>query len=240
MQQKDMQQKASRQKSRVILIHGLHQTAWIMRPLAKRLQVAGFDTHPYGYRSMRDGIKTNSARLNRWLEENHHPDQPIDLVGHSLGGLIIRDFVNEYPQWQIGRCVTLGTPHLGSVCADYIWRLSPVVVGRSYVDALDGTVAPLPEHITLGVIAGNRPYGLGQLFLQYHNRKLCKTNNMPSAEHLLHDGTVYIEETKIEAATDHIVLPVSHTGMLVDKTVAAQTKYFLQHGQFDHSELKHL
>ena len=63
---------------------------------------------------------------------------------------------------------------------------------------------------------------------------------MPSAEHLLHDGTVYIEETKIEAATDHIVLPVSHTGMLVDKTVAAQTKCFLQHGQFDHSELKHL
>ena len=32
------------QKNRVILIHGLHQTAWIMRPLAKRLQAAGFDT----------------------------------------------------------------------------------------------------------------------------------------------------------------------------------------------------
>ena len=54
------------------------------------------------------------------------------------------------------------------------------------------------------------------------------------------DTAKAIEETKIEAATDHIVLPVSHTGMLVDKTVAAQTKYFLQHGQFDHSELKHL
>lgn len=228
------------QKNRVILIHGLHQTAWIMRPLAKRLQVAGFDTHQYGYRSMRDSIKTNSARLNDWLENNHHPDQPIDLVGHSLGGLIIRDFATQYPKWQIGRCVTLGTPHLGSVCADYIWRLTPAVVGRSYVDALDGTVAPLPEHITLGVIAGNRPYGLGQLFLQYHNRKLRRADNMPSAEHLLHDGTVYVKETKIEAATDHIVLPVSHTGMLVDKTVAAQTKYFLQHGQFDHSELKHL
>jgi len=32
-------------KSHVILIHGLHQTAWIMRPLAKRLQAQGFDTH---------------------------------------------------------------------------------------------------------------------------------------------------------------------------------------------------
>ena len=135
--------------------------------------------------------------------------------------------------------MTLGTPHVGSVCADYIWRLSPAVVGRSYVDALDGTVPPLPAHITLGVIAGNRPYGLGQLFLQYHNRKLRKADNMPSAEHLLHDGTVYIEETKIEAATDHIVLPVSHTGMLVDKGVTTQVIYFLQHGQFEHKKLKH-
>ena len=37
------------QKNRVILIHGLHQTAWIMRPLAKRLQAAGFDTYQFGY-----------------------------------------------------------------------------------------------------------------------------------------------------------------------------------------------
>ena len=217
----------------VILIHGLHQTAWIMRPLAKRLQTAGFKTHQFGYRSMRDGIQTNSLRLNKWLEENHHPDELIHLVGHSLGGLIIRDFVTQYPKWQIGRCVTLGTPHLGSVCADYIWRLTPAVVGRSYVDALDGTVAPLPEHITLGVIAGNRPYGLGQIFLQYHNRKLRQAHNPLLDEHLVHDGTVYLKETKLEAAADHLLLPVSHTGMLIDTNVAKQTGYFLQYGQFE-------
>lgn len=108
------------QENRVILLHGLHHAPLIMRPLAKRLQAQGFDTHQYGYHSMRDGIKINSTRLNTWLEENHHPDQPIDLVGHSLGGLIIRDFVTQYPKWQIGRCVTLGTPHMGSICADYI------------------------------------------------------------------------------------------------------------------------
>ena len=221
------------QKNRVILIHGLHQTTWIMRPLAKRLQVAGFDSHQYGYRSMRDGIKTNSARLNDWLENHHHPDQPIDLVGHSLGGLIIRDFVTQYPKWQIRRCVTLGTPHMGSICADYIWRLSPAVVGRSYVDALDGTVAPLPNHIELGVIAGNRPYGMGHLFLHHYNRKLRKAHQPPLKQHLIHDGTVYVEETKLEAATDHLILPVSHTGMLTNKKVAKQTIYFLQHGQFE-------
>ena len=227
-----------KQKNRVILIHGLHQTAWVMRPLAKRLQALGFITHQYGYRSMRDGIKTNSQRLHEWLKANHHPDQPIDLVGHSLGGLIIRDFVTRYPEWQIGRCVTLGTPHVGSICADYVWRLTPAVVGRSYVDALDGSLAPPPEHVCLGVIAGDKPRGVGQLFLGYHNRKLNKkgeadTNQSGATQ--AHDGTVYVTETHLDCANDHIVLPVTHTGMLVNKEVAMQTAYFLEHGHFKHA-----
>ena len=221
------------QKNRVILIHGLHQTAWIMRPLAKRLQATGFDTHQFGYRSMRDGIKTNSQRLNAWLEENHYPDQPINLVGHSLGGLIIRDFIAHYPQWKIGRCVTLGTPHNGSISGDYIWRLAPAIVGKSYEQALDGTVAPLPKGIELGVIAGNKTQGLGQPILAYHNRKLRKADVETPSEKLAHDGTVYISETKLISATDHIILPVTHTGMLVNKEVAKQAIYFLKYGKFE-------
>lgn len=218
--------------NRVILIHGLHQAPFIMRPLAKRLRAEGFDTHQYGYRSMRDAIGTNSARLHQWLEANHAPNRPIDLVGHSLGGLIIRDFLARYPQWQIGRCVTLGTPHKGSICADYIWRLTPAIVGRSYIDALDGTVAPLPDDITLGVIAGDTPYGLGQLFLQHHHHQLKKQGSALLDNYRAHDGTVYVSETQLEAASDHLILPVSHTGMLVDKQVAKQTGYFLTHGKF--------
>lgn len=220
------------QQNPVILLHGLHHAPFIMRPLAKRLQEQGFNTYQYGYRSLRDSITVNSARLNTWLEKHFNNDQPIDLVGHSLGGLIIRDFVVNYPQWQIERCVTLGTPHLGSVCADYIQRLAPAIVGQSYKDALDGTVAPLPEHISLGVIAGNQPFGLGQVVLHYHNRKLRQQKIALLDDYLIHDGTVYLRETNLEAAADHLVLPVSHTGMLVDQEVARQSAYFLQYGQF--------
>lgn len=220
------------QKNRVILIHGLHQAPFIMRPLAKRLQAQGFDTHQYGYRSMRDSIAVNSQRLNAWLQTNHDPKQPLDLVGHSLGGLIIRDFVSYYPHWQISQCVTLGTPHLGSICADYIWGLAPAVVGKSYLDALDGTVAPLPDNISLGVIAGDKPQGLGQLLLQYHNRKLQRQSHPLLDNYRAHDGTVYVAETKLITAADHLIMPVSHTGMLVNSEVAQQTSYFLKNGQF--------
>jgi len=222
----------------VILIHGLHQVDFVMRPLAKRLQAQGFDTHQFSYRSMRDSIKTNSARLNTWLESHHHPDQPIDLVGHSLGGLIIRDFVAHYPQWRIGRCVTLGTPHLGSVSGDYSWRLVPFIVGKSYEQALDGTVASLPDDIELGVIAGNKAQGLGQPILNYHNRKLRKADSDIEDKSLAHDGTVYVTETQLAGATDHIILPVTHTGMLMSREVTQQLIWFLEHGRFNHGTIK--
>ena len=220
------------QKNLVILIHGLHQAPFIMRPMAKCLQTQGFATHQFSYRSMRDGIKVNSQRLNAWLKVNHNPAKPFDLIGHSLGGLIIRDFIAHYPEWKVGRCVTLGTPHNGSVSGDYIWRLVPAIVGKSYEQALDGTVASLPKDIELGVIAGNKAQGLGQPILAYHNRKLRKADIETSSENLANDGTVYISETKLASATDHIILPVTHTGMLVNKEVAQQAIYFLQHGEF--------
>ena len=221
------------QKNRVILIHGLHQASFAMRPLAKRLQAVGLDTHQFGYRSMRDDIKTNSRLLNAWLQINHHPDESIDLVGHSLGGLIIRDFIVHYPEWQIGRCVTLGTPHNGSVSGDYMWRFAPAIVGKSYEQALDGTVAPLPDDIQLGVIAGNKAQGLGQPILSYHNRKLRNADSNLDNESLAHDGTVYVTETTLASATDHLILPVTHTGMLINKEVARHVVGFLENGKFE-------
>lgn len=220
-------------KPLVVLIHGLHQRSFIMRPLAKRLQTYGYHTHKHDYHSLTESIEQHSKSLNSWLTAHHHPSEAIHLVGHSLGGLVIRDFIHRFPKWQIGRCVTLGTPHLGSVSANYIKKWMSPLVGQAYQGGLDGSVAPLADNICLGVIAGNSPYGLGQPFLRYHShhQKLDKSQQE-------HDGTVYLYETRLSSAADHIVLPVTHTGMLVDKEVARQTAYFLAHGHFQHSDIK--
>ena len=216
------------EKPLVVLIHGLHQRAWIMRPLARYLQARGYLTYELDYRSLRDAISEHSKRLNQWLTLHHSPEQPIHMVGHSLGGLVIRDFIYRYPQWQISHCVTLGTPHIGSTSADYIKKLISPLVGHAYREGLDGSTAPLPDNICLGVIAGNSPYGLGQLILSYHKRRA----KLPKSR-CEHDGTVYVFETRLPNAADHIVLPVSHTGMLVNHEVAVQTHHFLQHGEFN-------
>lgn len=211
----------------VVLIHGLHQKDWIMTPLAKQLQNRGFATHQHNYHSLRERIDQHSKRLNQWLIEHHNPAIAIHLVGHSLGGLVIRDFVARYPHWKIGRCVTLGTPHNGSTTAKYMSTLAAPLVGHSFKNALDGQSAPWPKSISLGVIAGDAPYGLGQLVLNYHNQKVNLSQPQSA-----HDGTVYVFETQLNEATDHIIMPVSHTGMLINPKVAEQTAYFLDHGYF--------
>lgn len=220
------------QKPLIILIHGLHQRHWIMKPLAYQFEKLGYDTICFDYYSLMEDIEQHSNKLNTLLTKNLAPNQQFHMVAHSLGGLVMRDFIARFPQWhkngQIGNCVTLGTPHMGSTTADYAKKLVPFAVGKAYQGALDGQTPPLPDGVCLGVIAGNKPKGLGQPVLKYHNH----TQNM-AEDDKMHDGTVYVNETKLPNASDHIILSVTHTGMLLDKEVIQQADYFLKNGRFE-------
>lgn len=209
----------------VIVLHGLHQSSWFVSILTKKIKQAGFLAYAFGYDSLKDSIDVHSARLHQHLLATQQADTCIHLVGHSLGGLVIRHFLATYSNWHIGRVVTLGTPHLGSVCAKYAKNFLPLLIGRAYANALDGNIPPLPSHITLGVIAGNKSFGLGKPLIYLHSKI--------HHNYRQNDGTVYVDETKLKEASDHIVLPVTHTGLLYQQSCAEQTIYFLRHGYFD-------
>ena len=46
------------------------------------------------------------------------------------------------------------------------------------------------------------------------------------------DGTVAVSETQLPGARDHIVMPVSHNGMLLSSNVLDQAAAFLKRGEF--------
>lgn len=143
---------------------------------------------------------------------------PPPFVGHSLGGLVLRHFAAAHPDKVSGRIVTLGTPHCGSMAAERVrsMGLGTSLLGGSYRYALDGAAPPLPPGIELGSIAGSKPQGLGRM-LGLHGSQ---------------DGTVLVGETRCPGMGGHIVLPVSHSGMIFSRTVAEQTAHFLRRGRF--------
>jgi hypothetical protein len=69
----------------------------------------------------------------------------------------------------------------------------------------------------VGIIAGSLSIGVGRLFADFHE---------PS------DGTLLVSETKLDGAADHIVMPVSHTGIVFSAEATSQIASFLKVGHF--------
>ncbi len=82
---------------RVVLVHGLWMNGLAMLPLARRLERCGFEVKRYGYQSMRRGLHENARRLAAVCDKSV---APLNLVGHSLGGLLDHDHVAPSPAGQ--------------------------------------------------------------------------------------------------------------------------------------------
>jgi pimeloyl-ACP methyl ester carboxylesterase len=203
----------------VLFVHGLFMTGVDMTLLRHRVGRCGFAVRQFSYRSIRRGAPWNAARLQELL--NALDAHVVHLVGHSLGGLLIRQWLHDYPDQRPGRVVTFGTPHHGSHVARRLsrCRAGRTVMGRS-LPALLGDVPPWRGVRELGVIAGTRGIGVGWL-----------TPGLARP----HDGTVATDEARLEGMTDYVEIPVSHTAMLFSRRTARQICAFLTGGRFIHA-----
>jgi len=159
-----------------------------------------------------------TERLESWVRELKAP--AVHFVGHSLGGLVIHRFLERFPDQPPGRVVFLGTPCVASRVAQRASRFAPIahLMGPSVAEELLQPHERRWEQARpLGIIAGSQPIGVGQLLADFTEEN---------------DGTVAVSETRMPGASDHIVLPVSHLGMLLSARVARETGSFLTEGRF--------
>ena len=203
----------------IVYVHGLWMPGGEGLILGRRLQKAfGFRMRPFRFSATASSMTEITARLQSFVRELEAPT--VHFLGHSLGGLVIYRFLERYPEQRPGRVVFLGTPCVESRAALRASRIGLVaaLMGKSVAEEL---LRPCERRWTLerplGIIAGRQPLGFGQFVAQFDEES---------------DGTIAVSETRLPGATAHLVLPVSHLGMLVSARVARETGMFLQQGRF--------
>ena len=200
---------------RVLLLHGLMMRSPALLPLAWRLRKRGFATEIFSYSTL---WRTPGLAMERLAMRLYAMGPaPVNLVAHSLGGLIAAETINRYQKLPSGRVVFLGSPIAGSsaargLAANHLGLMS----GRSGA-LLRGGLAQLPQNREIGMVAGARSVGLGKFFCSFDG---------------LNDGTVAVWETRLPGLADHAVIPASHTGLVFSEQAAALTANFLETGLF--------
>lgn len=103
----------------VVFVHGLLAAGPVFDPLRERVErdlgVAALDI---SYGPHRD-LEAIAAELKERVEATASPGQPVHLVGHSLGGLIARWYLQQLGG-RASRLVTLATPHAGTPWARWV------------------------------------------------------------------------------------------------------------------------
>lgn len=202
----------------VILVHGLWVHGLTMELMRRRVARGGYRALAYSYPSMRLTLTENADRLARYCRDLAVPR--VHFVGHSLGGLIVLRTLERAAGFTAGRAVLTGTPYVESFAARRLARLpgGRAALGRSLPEWLvSERPAPDARH-EIGVIAGRLPVGIGRIVAP----------DLP----VPNDGVITVAETRLPAMRDHIVLNVSHFGMLLSRAVARQICNFLREGAF--------
>ncbi len=116
----------------VLFVHGYVHIASVWLHFACFFKKAGYtDLHAYSYNTYKLTFEQCVERLEEELTAltQARTGQKIVLVGHSLGGLLIRAVLNRNTALSesLLAVVTLGTPHQGSS----LGRVAPTPVGKS-------------------------------------------------------------------------------------------------------------
>ncbi|MDB5290000.1 MAG: lysophospholipase [Phycisphaerales bacterium] len=110
----------------VVLIHGLDSGRDCMRPLGDMLEQAGYQVAYFCYPD--DGPIDDSAKLFAQRMSGLRAAEgkmKIDIVAHSMGGLLARDYIEgQRYQGGVDRLILIGAPNYGSKWAKYSWALA--------------------------------------------------------------------------------------------------------------------
>jgi triacylglycerol lipase len=212
-------------KEHVILLHGLCRTSHSMQKMERTLTDAGYQVWNIAYPSRTNTVANLSESVLTPAIRNCENTSAtrIHFVGHSLGAILIRDYLARHELPNAGRVVMLGPPNQGSEVVDKIgsWWLFKKINGPAGCELGTDPDSALnqigPASMSIGVIAGNRS-------INWINSLM-----IPGSD----DGKVSVERTKFKGMTDHLVIRTAHPFLMKNQTAIQQTLHFLRNGKFE-------
>ena len=220
----------------VVLLHGLLRSDSSMATLEQALSEQGYTVVNMDYPSTEYPIEhladTYVAQaINQCHTHNHSNthstiasdiDSNTHFVTHSMGGILVRDYVDRHGSAGIGRVVMLGPPNQGSEAVDKL-RFLPVF------GWLHG-----PAGLQLGTDQQSRVKQLGAV--DFELGVIAGTQSINPLLSVLipgrDDGKVSVENTKVLGMKAHKVMSVTHPMMMKNEKVIGQTVQFLATGTF--------
>ncbi|WP_232107344.1 alpha/beta fold hydrolase [Gimesia alba] len=208
----------------VILIHGIIRSSKSFEKLKAACSQSGRMVVPFDYPSTQLTIPENAKYLAQVIDSLEGVEE-IDLVVHSMGGLVVRSWLSQQTavDSRVKRMVMLGVPNRGADMADRFRSnlLFKVIFGPAgqqlVTEANSDFIAKLPTPpFPFGIVAG------GRNALKGYN-PLIRGDN---------DGTVGVNSTRLPGAADYILLPVLHSFMMSDSETIVCTMRFLETGAF--------
>lgn len=200
-----------------VLVHGIWMQGFMMEVLSRRLAAQGFRTMTFSYDFLTNTPEQNAQNLYRRIGETGACR--VNLVGHSLGGIVILHLLHQFPDTPVAKMVLIGSPVKGSYVASRVNQSAVLrpLLGRSAQKGLLGGAPALEADIPCGVITGSGRMGIAAVLYSAGDDS---------------DGVVRNSETLMDKATDSICVPRSHTGMIFSSTCAAYVANFLNFGRF--------
>jgi pimeloyl-ACP methyl ester carboxylesterase len=210
------------QQLMIVLIHGLARTKLSMIPIAIAAKLRGHRVINWHYPSRSRTIAEHVDAFAREVAPRIHDARRVHFITHSLGGIIVRQFLATHPLPNLGRVVMLAPPNRGSEVADVIGRrpLLRLMMGKPGRE-LGTSPASVPNRLPaatfpLGVIAGTRT--ANPLFSTW----IAGPN----------DGKVSVGRASCDGMHELLVVARTHTFMPWAPDVIARAMRFVESGSF--------
>ena len=199
----------------VLLVHGLWRTPLSFISLVRRLRGWGHRPEQFGYAAVAQPYDAIVGRLADRLVRLGAAGPPYAVIGHSLGGVLLRAALARLTGPTPEHLVMLGTPNrpprlAGRLGVHWVYRRLMGECGVNLSSTAFYAALRVPE-VPYTIVAGTAgPRGRWSPFGDEPN-----------------DGIVAVSETRIRDDDGLVLLPVTHTFMMSNPAVQAVIRRIL-------------